>query len=81
MGVDININALHSKLKLWMKRKYGISAKYIGNYMYWFNWSERNSHISRHRQGKSLIYDIISSMLILTREDIRETKPFVSAEV
>ena len=35
----------------------------IGNYMYWFNWSERDSHISRHRQGKSLIYDSISSML------------------
>ena len=71
-----HINALHSKLKLRMKRKYGISTKYIGNYMYWFNWTERNSHISRHRQGKSLIYDSISSMLILTREDIRETKPF-----
>ena len=76
-----HINALHSKLKLWMKRKYGISTKYIGNYMYWFNWSERNSHISRHRQGKSLIYDSISSMLILTREKIRETKPFVNVEV
>lgn len=36
MGVyHINhINALHSKLKLWMKRKYGIATKYIGNYRY-----------------------------------------------
>lgn len=71
-----HVNSLHNKLKLWMKKKYGVSTKYIGNYMYWFNWSERNSSISRSRQGKSLLYDSISSMLILTREGIRETKPF-----
>lgn len=71
-----HINALHSKLKLWMKRKYGVSTKYIDNYMYWFNWSERNRGVSRGTQGKSLIYDSISSMIVLTRGNIIETIPF-----
>ena len=71
-----HINALHNKLKLWMKKRYGVATKYIGNYMYWFNWSERNSNIGWRTQGKALIYDSISSMLVLTRVDIRKTKPF-----
>lgn len=50
--------------------------KDIGNYMYWFNWSERNNNVGLRTQGKTLIYDSISSMLVLTREDISETKPF-----
>lgn len=71
-----HINALHNKLKLWMKKRYGVSTKYIENDMYWFNWLERNSSTSRYRRGKSLIYDSIPSMLILTRKDIRDTIPF-----
>ena len=71
-----HINALHNKLKLWMKKRYGVATKYIGNYMYWFNWSERNSNIGWRTQGKTLIYDSVSSMLVLTRVDIRKTKPF-----
>lgn len=71
-----HINALHNKLKLWMKKRYGVATKYIGNYMYWFNWSERNNNVGWRAQGKTLIYDSISSMIVLTREDIRETRPF-----
>lgn len=29
-----HINALHNELKLWIKKRYGVSTKYMENYMY-----------------------------------------------
>ncbi len=69
-----HINSMHNKLKKWMKRRYGVATKYIGNYMYWFNWAEKCK--GNHHTSKDLIFDSISSIMILTREDIRKTTPF-----
>lgn len=72
-----HINALHNKLKLWMKLRYGVSTKYIGNYMYWFNWGERTRGVSRYNKSRDLIFNSVSSIMEATREDIKETSPFV----
>ena len=76
-----HINAIHNKLKLWMKSKYGVATKYLSNYMYWFNWGERTHGVSRYTKSKDLIYNSISSIIELTREDITEISPFRNAEV
>lgn len=33
-----HINALHSKLKKWMKDFNDVATKYLSNYLYWFKW-------------------------------------------
>lgn len=35
-----HINALHSKLKKWIRGFNGVATKYLANYMYWFKWLE-----------------------------------------
>lgn len=75
-----HINALHNKLKLWMKPKYGVATKYLANYMYWFNWEEKTQGVSRYNKSKDLIYNSFSSIMKLTRIDITELTPFISKE-
>lgn len=75
-----HINALHNKLKLWMKPKYGVATKYLANYMYWFNWGEKTQGVSRYNKSRDLIYNSFSSIMELTRKGITETTPFICKE-
>lgn len=71
-----NMSSIHSRLKLWMKPKCGVATKYLANYMVWFNWWVKKSAVSKSAQGQQLMYDSISSIMLLTRKDIRKTIPF-----
>ena len=71
-----HINSLHSRLKDWVKQFNGFSTKYIANYMYWFNWQERNKSISKYRQGRNVVYKSISTPLLMTQPEVCATKPF-----
>lgn len=71
-----HINSLHNKLKHWMRLRYGVATKYVGNYMYWFNWTEKTKGISRYTKCKDLIYNSSSAIMELTREDIKCLSPF-----
>ena len=71
-----HINSLHSRLKEWVKDRKGISTKYLANYMYWFNWVERNKSISKYKQSRNMIYESISAPLSIMQTDISATVPF-----
>ena len=49
--------------------------------MYWFNWGEKTQGVSRYNKSKDLIYNSFSSIMELTREDIKQTTPFRKVEV
>lgn len=63
-----HINALHSKLKKWVRRFNGVATKYLENYLYWFHWEQL--------EGKDIMTEGIRQSLRVTHEDIRQTVPF-----
>ena len=76
-GYDINnINSMHSKIKTWIRPFNGVATKYLGHYMYWFNWCEKNRRVDRTEKGRRLILDSVSSTITYTQKDARATKAF-----
>ena len=71
-----NINSMHSKIKTWIRPFNGVATKYLGHYMYWFNWCEKNRRVDRTEKGRRLILDSFSSTITYTQEDVRATKAF-----
>lgn len=68
-----HVNSLHSKFKLWVKQFYGMASKYMQNYLYWFNWLERNG---AEQSGQGMVLDVIGTPLTETHKDIRQTVAF-----
>ena len=71
-----NINSMHSKIKTWIRPFNGVATKYLGHYMYWFNWCEKNRRVDRTEKGRRLILDSFSSTITYTQADVRATKAF-----
>lgn len=71
-----NINSYHNKYKKWFEKLYGVATKYVGNYSYWFNWSERSKSIEKSSRHRKIMYLCMSTPLHITQEMIRETTPF-----
>ena len=68
-----NINSMHSKIKTWIRPFNGVATKYLGHYMYWFNWCEKNRRVDRTEKGRRLILDSFSSTITYRQVDIPKT--------
>ena len=71
-----NINSMHNKIKIWIRPFNGVATKYLGHYMYWFNWCEQNRKVDRAEKGKRLLLDSFSSTITYTQADVRTTRVF-----
>ena len=71
-----NINSMHNKIKIWIRPFNGVATKYLGHYMYWFNWCEQNRKVDRTEKGKRLLLDSFSSTITYTQADVRATRVF-----
>ena len=71
-----NINSMHSKIKTWIRPFNGVATKYLGHYMYWFNWCEKNRRVDCTEKDRRLILDSFSSTITYTQADVRATKAF-----
>lgn len=43
-----NVNALHSRFKLFLRKYNGVSTKYLNNYLAFFLWLENNRHVQKY---------------------------------
>jgi transposase-like protein len=55
-----NVNAFHSRYKLWEARFYGISTKYMDNYLAWFRFLDTTFHLENQKRVKQLLLDSTS---------------------
>jgi transposase-like protein len=55
-----NVNAFHSRYKLWEARFKGIATKYTDNYLVWFNFLDKTSNLERCKRIKQLLFDSTS---------------------
>ena len=52
-----NVNAYHSRYKLWEARFNGIATKYMDNYLAWFKFLDRTSSLQIRKRIKQLLLD------------------------
>ena len=52
-----NVNAFHSRYKLWEARFKGIATKYVDNYLSWFKFLDRTSNLENRKRIKQLLLD------------------------
>ena len=43
-----NVNAYHSRLKIWMRRFHGVASKYLEHYLGWFRFLETNENPNKN---------------------------------
>mgnify|MGYP005861848111 FL=1 len=55
-----NVNAFHSRYKLWEARFKGIATKYTDNYLAWFNFLDKTANIDERQRIKKLLFDSTS---------------------
>lgn len=55
-----NVNAYHSRYKLWERRFKGIATKYTDNYLRWFNFLDKTSNLENHIRLKQLLLELTS---------------------
>ena len=44
-----NVNAYHSRLKLWIKRFHGVATKYLDHYLGWFRYMDTPENLNENR--------------------------------
>lgn len=44
-----NVNAYHSRLKLWIKRFHGVATKYLDHYLGWFRFMDNPKNLNENR--------------------------------
>ena len=44
-----NVNAYHSRLKLWIKRFHGVATKYLDHYLGWFRYMDAPENLNENR--------------------------------
>jgi IS1 family transposase len=44
-----NVNAYHSRLKLWIKRFHGVATKYLDHYLGWFRYMDTPENLKENR--------------------------------
>lgn len=44
-----NVNAYHSRLKLWIKRFHGVATKYLDHYLGWFRYIDTPENLNENR--------------------------------
>jgi hypothetical protein len=55
-----NVNAFHSRYKLWERRFKGIATKYTDNYLGWFNFLDKTSNLESRKRLKQLLLELTS---------------------
>jgi hypothetical protein len=55
-----NVNAFHSRYKLWETRFKGIATKYTDNYLVWFKFLDRTTNLKSGKRIKQLLFDSTS---------------------
>ena len=70
-----HINALHSKLKKWIKDFNGVSTKYLSNYLYWFKWLQFFNEDKDIIKSKNFLVNSNSKFLKINIADLKAKLP------
>lgn len=67
-----NVNAYHSRYKLWEARFKGIASKYTDNYLGWFNFLDKTSNLESRKRLKQLLLELTSHSMKISGADFSE---------
>ena len=66
------VNSLHSSLKTWMRRFYGVATKHLANYLAWFTWLAMNRDTSHNSLPQRMMNDMMSQKVDARIKIIRQ---------
>jgi transposase-like protein len=69
-----NVNAVHSRMKVWVNRFKGVASKYLDNYLAWFLFVDGRGHESTKKNIKDMLVSAFSYEVKDTYNSIRLSK-------